>query len=282
MTIKRRKNAPKLAAEAPRIRKAYMECRYGQLHVTTAFPVGGGFDEHATLVCLHRCSLSSRVFRPFMEEIGRDRSIYAPDLPGCGESDAPAERPAIEDYAAAIADFLDQMRFRQVDVLGHHTGALIAAELALLRPQTVRRLIFVGLPILTNEERAAWARTVAPLAPAPDGSHLVTDWKRMIDVADARADLAAMVEDFAIRLHNGQNAGWMAQAALAYAAAERLPLIAQPTLLVRNRDRLWEASLRAKPWLRNLKVLDLPDYGSAVFRSAPADLAAHLRSFLDR
>ena len=57
-----------------------------------------------------------------MEEIGRDRSVYAPDLPGCGESDPTPPKPSIEDYAAALADFLDHMRFRQIDVLGHHTG----------------------------------------------------------------------------------------------------------------------------------------------------------------
>jgi hypothetical protein len=146
----------------------------------------------------------------------------------------------------------------------------------------VRRLILVGLPILTGEERAVWTRSAKPLAPGADGSHLVEEWKRTVEQGDARAEPAAAAEDFAIRLHNGETSGWMAQAALGYAAAERLPLIAQPTLLVRNRDGLWDASLRAKPWMRNLKVLDLPEHGSAIFRAAPAMLAVHLRSFLDR
>jgi hypothetical protein len=52
-------------------------------------------------------------------------------------------------------------------------------------------------------------------------------------------------------------------------------------LLVRTRDALWEASLRARPWFRNLKVLELPGHGCGVFRSAPAELAAHVRTFLD-
>src|SRR5258705_3885221 len=134
MNSGRRKDATPPADDRPRIRRAYMECRFGQLHVSTAFPVGGGFDDHVTLVCLHRCPLSSRFFRPFMEEVGRDRSVYAPDLPGYGESDPPPAEPTIDDYAGAGADFLDQMRFWQVDVLGHDTGSLVAAQLARTHP----------------------------------------------------------------------------------------------------------------------------------------------------
>jgi len=282
MKSKSKKPAAPAAEEAARIRRAYFECRFGQLHVTTAFPIGGGFDDHATLLCLHRCPLSSRVFRPFMEEIGRDRSVYAPDLPGCGESDPPPAKPTIGDYAAAIADFVDHMRFSQVDVLGHQTGSLIAAELALLRPEVVRRLVFVSLPILNADERATWARSMTPIAAAADGSHLAADWQRSIVLEDPAADLGTTAEDFAIRLHNGPNFWWMPNAALGFSAAERLPLVRQPALLVRTRDHLWDASLRAKPWMPQLKVVDLADCGNGVFRSAPKVIAQPLRSFLDR
>jgi pimeloyl-ACP methyl ester carboxylesterase len=234
-----------------------------------------------TLVCVHRCQSSSRVFRPFIEQIGRDRPIYAPDLPGCGESDPPPPKPAIEDYAAALADFLDQMRFRQVDVLGQHTGSLIAAELAIARPEIVRRLMLVGVPILSAEERATWARSVAPLAQAPDGSHLLTEWQRTVRSQDPAVSLSDAAEDFSIKLHNGPNVWWLPNAALGYAASERLPLIAQSVLLVRTRDHLWDASPRVQPWIRHLKMLDLPEYGDGVFRTAPAILATHLRRHLD-
>jgi pimeloyl-ACP methyl ester carboxylesterase len=67
----------------------YVDCRYGQLHMHTAFPSNGGFDELTPLVCLHPSPLSGRVFRALLAELGQQRSVYAPDLPGCGESDAP-------------------------------------------------------------------------------------------------------------------------------------------------------------------------------------------------
>src|SRR5579863_6266647 len=86
-----------------RTRRAYFDCRFGQLHVRTAFPTTGGFDEGVTLFCLHPEDGSSRTFNRFLPEIADDRSVYAPDLPGCGESD-PAPALTYADAAGAVAD----------------------------------------------------------------------------------------------------------------------------------------------------------------------------------
>src|SRR5437764_12784286 len=93
-------------AAAARVRRGYFECRYGQLHVHNAIPPGGGFEEGTPLLCLHKIPLSGREFERFLALAGRDRSVYAPDLPGFGDSDPPPVRPQIIDSAAAIRDFL--------------------------------------------------------------------------------------------------------------------------------------------------------------------------------
>ena len=81
----------------PRVRRAYFECRYGQLHVHYAIPAGGGFDEATTLLCIPGAAGQGRFFRPLLLPLGRDRSVYAPDLPGCGESDpSTAEQQNLE------------------------------------------------------------------------------------------------------------------------------------------------------------------------------------------
>jgi pimeloyl-ACP methyl ester carboxylesterase len=130
----------------PRVRRGYFECRYGQLHVHHVMPGGGGFEEGTSLLCLHEVAGSARVFRRFLTLIGQDRSGYAPDLPGCGESDPPPQPARIADYAAAIGDFLDSMRFRHIDVLGHRSGALLATELAATRAAQIRRVVLVSVP----------------------------------------------------------------------------------------------------------------------------------------
>lgn len=130
--------------DPPRLRRAYFECRFGQLHVHNAIPVGGGFDELTTLICLHGAGATGRSFLALSTRLGRTRSVYSPDLPGSGESDGPANPLPAAGHAEAIADFLDSMRFRQVDLLGSGTGAAVAAELALLRPKVARRLALLG------------------------------------------------------------------------------------------------------------------------------------------
>ena len=145
--------SPRPRETEPRVRRGYFECRFGQLHVHNAIPPGGGFEEGTALLCLHPAGFTGRVFKGLLPQLGRDRSVYAPDLPGSGESDGPATRASIVEIATGIGDFLDSMRFRQVDVLGYQQGSVAASELAIARPQQVRRLILVGVPPTTEGER---------------------------------------------------------------------------------------------------------------------------------
>jgi pimeloyl-ACP methyl ester carboxylesterase len=138
---------------AVRTRRAYFDCRFGQLHVRTAFPTTGGFDEQVTLFCLHASAGSSRSFARFLPQIALERSVYAPDLPGSGESD-PSSTAAPADAAAAISDFANDLRLRQIDVLGVRDGADVAIALANARPELVRRLVIIGVPALEDAPSA--------------------------------------------------------------------------------------------------------------------------------
>lgn len=141
-----RQPKPSLAPHAAvRTRRAYFDCRFGQLHVRTAFPTTGGFDEQVTLVCLHSREGSSRSFARFLPVIADERSVYAPDLPGFGESD-PAPTTGHADAALAVADLAGDLRLRQIDVLGVRFGAAVALDLAATRPELVRRVVSIGSP----------------------------------------------------------------------------------------------------------------------------------------
>jgi pimeloyl-ACP methyl ester carboxylesterase len=134
-----------------RTRRAYFDCKFGQLHVRTAFPATGGFDEQVTLFCLHPMDASSRTFSRLLAELADVRSVYAPDLPGYGESDSSPAR-SIADAAAAISDLANDLRLRQIDLLGIQYGAEVALELAAARPELVRRLVLAGAP---NADRSS-------------------------------------------------------------------------------------------------------------------------------
>jgi pimeloyl-ACP methyl ester carboxylesterase len=274
---------PKTTASpsAPRLRRSYFECRYGQLHVRNAMPTGGGgFDEGTTLLCFHQSPMSGGVFDKFLEIMGRDRPVYAPDTPGFGASDPPAAAPSVADYAGAMLDFIDQMRFRKIDLLGYHTGSLIAAEVALARPEIVRKLVLVAVPVLEEAERAAFKKSPWPLPVLEDGSHLLKEWQHSQQWRGPGVTLEMLAASFAEKLHNGPNAWWGANAVMNYNARERLSQIKQATLVLRPRDDLWEATQRARSILQNAQYKDLPDHGHGLFNVAAEVVAKELSEFL--
>ena len=145
--------------------------------------------------------------------------------------------------ADAIGDFIDSMRFRQVDLLGAHSGAAVAAELAIARPKVVRRVIMVGAPALDAEERRSY-RDLSP----PEGTPTGALWAR-----------AAVID---------------------WDADQRLPLLKQPLLVLRPRDNFWEAGGRVSRLVPGARVVDLPDQDRNVLEKAPALVAKQVAAFL--
>lgn len=149
-----------------RTRRAYFDVRYGQLHVRTAFPATGGFDEQAPLVCLHDTGGSSRDFGGFLAAMATRRSVYAPDLPGSGESDPP-EGDAAVSAAAAILDLAADLRLRRIDLLGVGAGAAAALDVARIAAERVGRIVSVGTQALARITTATHPCLVLAL----DGTH---------------------------------------------------------------------------------------------------------------
>ncbi len=276
---KHRSRLPLPQPAAVHVRRSYAECRYGQIHVWTAYPSGGGFDERTPLLCLHHAGGSGRFFAPMLKELGSDRSVYALDLPGHGTSDAPAGKFSVTDLAAAIGDFLDNLRLRSVDVFGYQLGSLITAELAIARPQQVRRAMLWGVPVHAAQDRVS---LLAQSTVREDGSDVAEEWQRLLASRGPGAPIGALAEDFSDRLRAGGNAVRALAAASDYPASERLPLMRQQTLVLRLKDEFWEQAPRVRAALSNSSMLDLSEYGQGFISAAPQRFAAVAREFLDR
>jgi pimeloyl-ACP methyl ester carboxylesterase len=257
-------------------RRAYFESRFGQLHARTAFPSTGGFDELTPLICLHESPRSSAAFGAFLPAMAEDRSVYACDTPGYGESDAPPSAPSVADYAAAIGDFLDGLRLREADLVGTGTGAAIAVELALARPQGVRRLVLVAPPTGSGGVRAVQA----PPPPSEDGSHLAAAWRRSRAERGAVEPLEHFAMGFAEELRHGLRSIWGAAASLAWPAQERLALVRQPVLLLRAAGM--DAAPDARALLPRAVHEDVQGPAAGLFDLAADAVAARIRAFLDR
>lgn len=264
------------------VRRSYAECRFGQIHLWTAYPSGGGFDERTPIICLHHAGGSGRLFAPILRELGHDRSVYAPDLPGHGSSDAATGKGSIADIAGAIGDFLDSLRLRTVDLFGYQVGSLIAAELAIARSHQVRRLLLWGVPAYTAQDRLGLVQSAATLGTREDGCDVLEEWQRTVQRRGPGVPPTATAEEFGDRLRSGAQAAKLLSAAADVDTAERLALVRQQVLLLRPRDEFWDHAPRARTLLPAGSMLDLPDYGQGLLSAAPQRFASIAREFYDR
>jgi pimeloyl-ACP methyl ester carboxylesterase len=108
-------------------------------------------------------------------------TVIAPDNPGNGLSDPlPVGRREIEDYAEALAGFLDCMGVKRCLIYGFHTGASITLALASRYPDRVAHAILNGITVSTPDEAAEFSDMYSPpFTPQWDGSHLCWLWARL-------------------------------------------------------------------------------------------------------
>jgi len=263
------------AAKAqPRLRRGYFECRYGQLHVHNAIPAGGGFEEGTPLLCLHHIPHSGRIFSRFLTVAGARCSVFAPDLPGFGDSDPPPPRAGVAEHAAAVGDFLETMRLRQVDLLGHGFGAAVATELAATQPAHIRRLVLFSPPLSPS------AAESPPMAPASDGSHLLEEWRRAVAYCGPAAPPEVATATLADRLRSGAQASTAAAAERTYPLRARLAELSIPLLVVRLGEDVVANRREAREVPARARLVELPDRSASLFETAPEVAAQAVESFL--
>lgn len=75
--------------------------------------------------------------------IARTHRVFAPDLPGFGRSDKPAGGYGIPLFAGVLERYIGAQRLRPV-LVGSSMGGRVALEVALRRPEAVRKLVLVN------------------------------------------------------------------------------------------------------------------------------------------
>jgi pimeloyl-ACP methyl ester carboxylesterase len=74
------------------------------------------------------------------------RHLLAPAHPGCAASTGLGDVDSLEDLVFHYLDLLDTLGIEPVDVVGNCLGGWVAAEMAIRRPERIRRLVLVDAP----------------------------------------------------------------------------------------------------------------------------------------
>jgi pimeloyl-ACP methyl ester carboxylesterase len=94
------------------------------------------------LVLIHGAGGSRLHWPPELRHLsGAD--VYAPDLPGHGQSRGKS-RSSIEAYAQTVADWLQQLKLPPLIMVGHSMGGAIGQQLALDWPGQLAGLVIIG------------------------------------------------------------------------------------------------------------------------------------------
>ena len=81
---------------------------------------------------------------PFLDRLAERFSVYAPVQTGFGETDGVERLDDILDLTLYHYDLLDALELRSPIIMGHFFGAMVAAEMAALRPRIARKLVLVS------------------------------------------------------------------------------------------------------------------------------------------
>ena len=201
-----------------------------------------------------------------------------------GESDPPPADPkvTISDYADAVRDAIDAFTDGPVHLVGHHTGAMVAAELAVAQPARVLSITSISVPLLTEAESRELDDAFAPIPLDEAGTRYTVLWQRVLAHRGPGMTLEMCADSMAENLRGGEGYEWGHQAAFAYTASyrERLPAVTQPVFVMNPRDDMWEITPRADALLQRGHRRDYPDWGNGFLVRHAEAVARDILAFI--
>lgn len=211
-------------------------------------------------------------------------SALAPDRPGYGMSDVPDYVPTIEQYADDLIPVLDALKVDKTHVVGHHTGAAVAAAFVHRHPDRVSKLVFDGVPLYNAEERKQrlarphWDRWLEA-----DGDHLAARFKmRAARKTEASANELAGVQWSVMSFFLAGETEWYGhQAAFSYDIEPALKAVKVPTLVMTHTADVLDAQTkRASTIIAGAKYKEFPGGSSQTLFDDPGPWADAVSAFL--
>jgi pimeloyl-ACP methyl ester carboxylesterase len=213
----------------PQVERSFVSTEFGQIHIAAA---GAG----APVLLLHQTPRSWDEFRDVLPLLSRHYRAIAMDTVGYGDSDPlPRGQASIENWAKAAHALLVALGIPRVAVVGHHTGAAIAIEMAAAYPRAVGALVLSASPYVDAARRAAAQKehraVVDEVRPRMDGGHLAELWSMRQPLYPT--DRIDLLERFMVdALKAGPRAAEGHRIVDRYDMEDRFPSVRCPTLII--------------------------------------------------
>jgi pimeloyl-ACP methyl ester carboxylesterase len=254
---------------------------------------------HGTpLILLHGYAETSLMWKPIIPALAKRFAVIAPDLPGIGDSDIPADGLDMKSASLRIHDLAKSLGVQKAEVVGHDIGLMVAYAYAAQFPTEVTKLVLMDafLPGVPGWEDVYNNPNIWHFrfnGPTPEAlvqgrertyfeyfwNDLAADKTHSLPEADRKAYTAAYARPG--RMH----AGWayfvsFQQAAKDFAQLSQTKLT-MPVLSIGGDKSLGEAlGQQTKLVATDVTVVVLKDTGHWVLEEKPNETTEALQKFL--
>jgi pimeloyl-ACP methyl ester carboxylesterase len=257
------------------MKRAFANISEGQMH----YRIEGSGEP---VLLLHPGVGSSDAFTNAMPYLSRKYLVIATDFLGNGDSDPAPFEYTMPDHARSLVSFLDSLGIRKVSVVGHHTGAKVAAELAINRPERVNKLVLSAIgywEAAANIKKNEPDNFTSHVEIKPDGSHFMEWWRRAGMWNDPLDIIEASVLEYIKAGPRGEEIHWTARA---YDTKGRLPLIKCPTLVLSGAAGLFHSAAdNVRKLVPGSKLVVIENGPPRMERIMPQEFAAAILNFLE-
>lgn len=256
--------------------RGYVDTPMGQIHYQT-------MGEGMPVLLLHQTPWFSVQFTNVLPILAaRGFQAIAPDRPGYGMSDPPDTPPSIDDYADNLVHVLDALGHDKVAVVGHNTGASVAAAFAHRYPERVTKLILHGPTLYSKDEqverlaRPHWERWLES-----DGAHLSDRFAGRGRMVPKEAPLQGLQWSVLAFFLAGETEWFGHEAAFSYDMETAIKEISVPTFLMSHKgDALAAQTKRASELRPDFTYQEFPRAYSHVMFDDPAPWADKIATYL--
>lgn len=223
-------------------------------------------DDAPVIVLVHGMVISSRYMVPTAELLAPDYHVYAPDLPGYGESDKPNHLLNLPELADALCRWMDAVGIDRATLLGNSLGCQKIVEFAVRHPDRIERAILQG-PTIDRHARNFPEQFVRFLMDSPNERPTQT---LLMSYDYWLAGLPRILHTIRITLEDS--------------IERKLPDVQVPTLVVRGKldpivPQAWvEEVVRLLP---KGQLAVIPGAAHTINYSAPLELVRVTRAFLN-
>lgn len=224
------------------IRRGFVDVSGGQVHYRES-----GEGGPRPLILLHPSPGSGLMLAPLVREMGKTRRTIALDTRGNGDSTVLPGTPEIADFAAATWEAIDALGIGECDLFGSHTGASIALEAAIQKPERVAHIIIDNMGLWSAQRQQNQIASNSPaIKPDAMGSQfnwawhycrdqfLFAPWYDRREATRRNIDMPSpeRLHEFVVEVLKALETYHISYGAVArYAKRDRLPLLSVPTLV---------------------------------------------------